>query len=1341
MKISTLLSVAIVLLIPSTLLGTTLTWCPLYEPGCGGDITALGVNPNNTNNVLIGGDILGIGASLDGGNSWKTTSGTKGYEIAEFTFGPSTQSTTVWAATMDGPYLSTNSGISWTSLRSGMPADGGFLNFSAPIQKILMDPSNPAHLLAFGGNHRGYNTQSCTNFGAIWETTNTGQSWTLKTYVVAGQTTNSTNITSATCGGSSFSTMYVSIPGYGVYKSTDGDGATWTAVNTGLPNNNVDKLVASPTSASTAWVSFNDGNGVYKTTNGGANWTAVNTGLSTSGDYSSLAVSKSNPSVLYTANYNNNALYQSTNGGSSWNQLTNVPANAYNFGFQSSYLCIDTTNANNVYFGTWVTLYHTTNGGSSWVDATSYTPGSNTSLWRGRGYSGLVSRAFKWNPFNTKQSFVSAMDSGKLWQSSDNQVSWLMQSGLNEFGGGNDVSFGADGQTMYGAFGQYGWFLSEGVAKSTNGGANWSYCSNPAGGNAIAYAVYCLPSAPSNVWAVFQDNQLYYSSNSGGAWTKIVTNDPEIDSIAAPTTNGSNASTAVLYIGGRYNVYQVVGSTVTVVGSGGPFTQNYGHMQVRMDPVNQSQVYACNWEYDIYNSGVWRFNPTSGWTKIRGDVSAYDVAIDPTNTNRIVYVSNVNPTNDVGGETGVWMSEDGGSSWTQNNTGLGQLRAQCVTFKPTGGQVVVGCNGGGYFTSYVGTPNPYHVYNFSGNSGNDSVGIANGVLQNSATISANALQVSGGVNQGLALNGSGVANSAIAGINGSFTIQMQATRNSDSLNYPLYFGLGASTSSYVVCHPHRGGEGGPATVEFAGPNGGAMLSLSSGSIPTGTSHTITVTYSASNYVVTAYLDGNPTATATLAGPFNLSTISGSATGGIGGFDAYNDPSFNGNCQYFAIYNTALSASQIQNGQILAHAYNFNGNSGNDIVGASNGALTGGASISSNNLQTSGSANQGLALNGPGVSSSAVASINGSFTIEMRANRSIDSLNFPLMFGFGSSTSSFLLCHPHRGGEGGTATVEFSSPSGGATLNLSSGSLSTGAQQNVIVTYNASNNVATTFLNGTQTASATLPVSFSLGAIAGTTVGGIGGYDAYNDPAFVGSTQYFGIFNEALSVSQVQEEYALQHAYDFSANNGNDSIGVANGVLQNSATIANSSLVTTGPANQGLALNGPGVSTSALANVTGSFTVEIWSTLQSDGSNFPVLFGFGTSTANFLLCHPHRGGQGGAATIELSGPGVSTTLNLSSGSLPTGTQNMVAVTYNASTNTVTSFLNGSQTATATLSSAFNLSSIAGTTVGGIGGFDAYNDPSANGTVQYFAIFNHALTSAQIQADYNGTGNER
>src|SRR3989442_1489791 len=79
-------------------------------------------------------------------------------------------------------------------------------------------------------------------------------------------------------------TLYAGTGGGGVFKSTDGGGG-WTAANTGLCNcgpdpdySYVPALAIDPQTPTTLYAGTS-GSGVFKSTDGGASWSAVNTGL------------------------------------------------------------------------------------------------------------------------------------------------------------------------------------------------------------------------------------------------------------------------------------------------------------------------------------------------------------------------------------------------------------------------------------------------------------------------------------------------------------------------------------------------------------------------------------------------------------------------------------------------------------------------------------------------------------------------------------------------------------------------------------------------------------------------------------------------------------------------------------------------------------------------------------------------------------------------------------------------------------------------------------------------------------------------------------------------------
>ncbi len=121
-------------------------------------------------------------------------------------------------------------------------------------------------------------------------------------------------------------TLYAGIWGVGVFESTNG-GASWSAINTGLPANTiVYALAIDPQSPATLYAGTIDG-GVYMSTNGGASWSAANTGLANI-YMLALAIDPQSPATLY-AGTDGGGVFESTDGGASWSAINNGLTDSY----------------------------------------------------------------------------------------------------------------------------------------------------------------------------------------------------------------------------------------------------------------------------------------------------------------------------------------------------------------------------------------------------------------------------------------------------------------------------------------------------------------------------------------------------------------------------------------------------------------------------------------------------------------------------------------------------------------------------------------------------------------------------------------------------------------------------------------------------------------------------------------------------------------------------------------------------------------------------------------------------------------------------------------------------
>lgn len=167
MRISSVVARAAAWLLVLSAEGTPaiIRWRPAFEPGSGGAVIAVSVSPWDGQRVLAAGDMLGLALSTDGGNTWQPTFGLPSYEMASFTWHPSNPNV-VWVGSMSGPCQSVDGGLTWQLMRNGMglPAAG---YYSVPIEKVLFDPANSNHLLAFSGSHRQWLSPPGSDWGAF----------------------------------------------------------------------------------------------------------------------------------------------------------------------------------------------------------------------------------------------------------------------------------------------------------------------------------------------------------------------------------------------------------------------------------------------------------------------------------------------------------------------------------------------------------------------------------------------------------------------------------------------------------------------------------------------------------------------------------------------------------------------------------------------------------------------------------------------------------------------------------------------------------------------------------------------------------------------------------------------------------------------------------------------------------------------------------------------------------------------------------------------------------------------------------------------------------------------
>ena len=304
---------------------------------------------------------------------------------------------------------------------------------------------------------------------------------------------------------------------------------------------------------------------------------------------------------------------------------------------------------------------------------------------------------------------LQGLDASRGWVSDDGLKSWTY--GLyapDAWGGGKDAAFTRDGH-VYVTTGAYNF---TGVGRSLDGGKTWTVLNGHAHGLPENYqgsgsgGVYALPGDARRVWAVL-GGKLYASADGGDTWA-VVLDRPGLQWIAADP----NAPRR-FYVSGDRSVYATDdGADFTAIG--GPHTNG----RLTVDARGRLLAVA----FQSARAGLWRYDPkapeASRWTRLSDESLIADAAVDPADPDRLALVTNQNPYTEASAATGVWLSGDGGRTWSQANDGLAMTRGTAVAFNPHDpAQLVVGTNGRGFWTmrwpkglalhgarAYAGTP-------------------------------------------------------------------------------------------------------------------------------------------------------------------------------------------------------------------------------------------------------------------------------------------------------------------------------------------------------------------------------------------------------------------------------------------------------------------------------------------------------------------------------------------------------------------------------------------------------------------------------------------------------------
>lgn len=698
-------------------------WAPLGEPGVGGAMTDISVSPHDSRRILVCGDMLGIGLSTDGGESWGPTFGLVNYQIGSVTWHP-TDPSTVWVGTMSGPFLSKDAGKTWALKRTGFPpvSDG---HFSAPIEEVVFTPGNPRRLLAFGGSSRRWDSPGAPKWGWVYASEDAGETWrqisTVKTTGGSGPSPDpGVNLISGAFFAGSTQRLIAAASGEGIFVSSDA-GNSWRPSNDGLPHRQVERCIVHPTNPRVAWVSlsnFRAGSsglftpgGVYKTTDGGASWRPLNHGLdlhtsddpNTTARFGHMAVSASDPDVMAVSDtaWNTGILYVTRNGGQRWEAKATrqnigrdsrgLPESVFRpdvsmfAGLAAVRMAIDPRNPGTIFGINTEWILRSKDFGKTWTDQGSRR--IDADHWRGRGYNGWCSRFVAFDPFTKGRLIVQAMDAGRAWLSTDAGQAWRYGEGFNmPWFSGNAASWTKGGR-VYAAYGQFG--AMQGIGRSDDGGQRWRVFGGAEhglppltfGGANPVDAVHADPADPDRVLAAI-GGEVYESTNGGEKWRKL----PRVRGIYWLT--GHPQRPGEVFAIGTDGVFRRSGKS-GFVSIGGPKPAQ------RAEVLADGSLLVTSWRND--RGGVYRWRG-GAWTRLLVDRFAYAVAADPKNPDRIAVTTAQDPYHDIDPSVGIYVSADGGKTWSLENQGLPMRRGQAIAFDPFDSErIVFGSYGRGFF--------------------------------------------------------------------------------------------------------------------------------------------------------------------------------------------------------------------------------------------------------------------------------------------------------------------------------------------------------------------------------------------------------------------------------------------------------------------------------------------------------------------------------------------------------------------------------------------------------------------------------------------------------------------
>jgi photosystem II stability/assembly factor-like uncharacterized protein len=605
----------------------------------GGAANSIVIDPSSPTRMYVGTN-EGVFKTDSGGTLWGARSvGLGSAAVYTLAMDPLDHSTLYAATYFDGVFKSTDGAGHWKRSDAGITGSVGF---------VTVDPTNPDTIYACG-------------FDGVFKSTDAGATWAASSNGMVGAHPQTLAVDPTDP-----LNLYVSSLN-GFYKSTDG-AASWTPANQGIGQDRILYGVAVDPSTPTTVYAWGWDQGVFKSTDAAAHWAPMNNGLSSPAGAEGFAIDPTNPSTLYVGEPSKqqgqlDEVFKSTDGAEHWVHTGTIRTNP-----SPNSIVVDPTLGSRVYVGTGsLGVVTSTNGGATWRLANA-------------GLIATVVQALAVDPVAPDTVYAAMNGSTGLFKSLDAGRSWRML-----ITGRTSVTVNAVAADPLAHGTVYAGGLFTGIDKTADGGGTWTTLTQGLPISGFAQGLAVDPSAEGVVYAGLQEKGVYKTTD-GAHWTA------SNNGLSAKNVNTlaiDPSDHLVLYAGshsydtGKAGVFKSTdgGATWTKRSVG---LVNKVVQALAIDPSDTQVVYAGT------AGGV--FSSTDGaasWARILAGEDVRGVVVDPSDP-ATVYAGTYGD--------GVFVTRDGGATWSSVNEGLTEHFLYALAIDPvTGGTVHAGTVGGGAF--------------------------------------------------------------------------------------------------------------------------------------------------------------------------------------------------------------------------------------------------------------------------------------------------------------------------------------------------------------------------------------------------------------------------------------------------------------------------------------------------------------------------------------------------------------------------------------------------------------------------------------------------------------------